>query len=136
MQNTASSVGASNSPRPAGSPPAAGGSSFLDEWLAKRQQITAKPAAAQPAPNPAFGPTAGTAPVPTPTPAPAQPPAPAPQRPAQPATPAPAPNPFIAKPVESPKEPVKDPTPPVEVNKLHVREPGQNTDDEVHIKLR
>lgn len=34
--------------------------SFLDDWLAKRQQIVAnQPKAQQPAPNPAFGPTVG-----------------------------------------------------------------------------
>jgi hypothetical protein len=134
MQNTASSVGASNSPRPAGSPPVAGGSSFLDEWLAKRQQITAKPAAAQPAPNPAFGPTAG------PTPAA---PAPTAPKPAEPVAPK-APNPFLEakptpaeKPTEAPTQEVEEaPSEIVEMNKLHIREPDQNTDDEVHIKLR
>lgn len=137
MQSTASSVGASNSPRPAGSPPPTGGSSFLDEWLAKRQQITAKPAAAQSAPNPAFGPTAG-APVPlAPTPAPTAP------RPVEPVEPK-APNPFLEakpapaeKPTEAPKQEVEEaPSEIVEMNKLHIREPDQNTDDEVHIKLR
>lgn len=38
--------------------PAAGEPSFLDEWLAKRQQLAAKPAATPVTPpNPAFGPT-------------------------------------------------------------------------------
>lgn len=39
----------------------AGPSSFLDEWLAKRQQLSTTPA--QPAPNPAFGPTTPQPPV-------------------------------------------------------------------------
>ena len=38
-------------------PQPAGGSSFLDEWLAKRQHIQPAPSASAPAPNPAFGPT-------------------------------------------------------------------------------
>jgi len=124
----------SNAPQPAGGVAAApaGGSSFLDEWLAKRQQITTAPsggnptlaAAPTPAPNPAFGPTTGT-PAPQPV----------------------APNPFL-QPVPQPQvkeaptvtpepmQPPQPPAPPVEHNKLHVREPGQNSDDEVHIKLR
>lgn len=48
---------------PASAPAAA--PSFLDEWLAKRQQIAGAPAPAT-APNPAFGPTTGTPPAPQP----------------------------------------------------------------------
>ncbi len=127
LQNSGSVPAA---PRPAGGPPATtGGSSFLDEWLAKRQQIAAKPAAtpgqpAQPAPNPAFGPTTG---VPA-----SQPPAPQPLQ-----------STIDQKPVEeAPKPTPKEDTPepkrdePVEVNKLHIRDPSQNSDDEVHVKLR
>ena len=124
-----------NGPRPAGMPPAtpgapaAGGSSFLDEWLAKRQQITAQTpngAPTQPAPNPAFGPTAGT-------PAPASAP-----------VAAPAPNPFFAPQPSQPQQPAPKvqeaevvPTPPTtDPEHLHIREPGQNKADEIHIKLR
>lgn len=113
-------------PRPAGASPATGSSSFLDEWLAKRQQITTEPSKGQPAlsPNPAFGPTVGlTAGVPA-------------QQPAQPQPK--KENPFLEKPIEKAPE-LPQPrisNPPVEVNKLHVRESGQNTDDEVHVKLR
>ncbi len=118
-----------SAPLAVGGPPATtGGSSFLDEWLAKRQQIAAKPTTtsgqpAQPAPNPVFGPTVG---------------APAPQ--------APAPNPFIPAAVEVPnptpkeaevvEEPTKVVVPPADINKLHIRDTSQNTDDEVHVKLR
>jgi hypothetical protein len=95
----------------------AGSSSFLDEWLMKRQQLGASaPAPTQPAPNPAFGPTAGglaTAKAP-------------------PAQPTPSVSPSFS--------PFGDNTaskaPPVEPNKLHVRESMQSSDDEVHIKLR
>jgi len=33
-------------------------------------------------------------------------------------------------------ESLDQPANPVDVNKLHIREPGNNTDDEVHVKLR
>jgi hypothetical protein len=130
----------SGAPRPTDATPGSGGS-FLDEWLAKRQQIATTPTAHQPEQNPAFGPTAG-APLPVPMPVTAA------HLPEQQATPLQnKPNPFIEqpKPAEQPQEPVmpvapiKPPEPPaepVEVNKLHVREPGQNADDEVHVKLR
>jgi len=136
---------------PGGAPtgaPVAGGSSFLDEWLAKRQQInnTTAPAPAANA-NPAFGPT-----VPAPaaqTPNTFQPAAPV--QPAQPSTPVTAPNPFLdpqprPNPFTQPQkpqaesrptqQPQKAPEPQVPANKLHIREPGENTDNEIHIKLR
>jgi len=136
---------------PGGAPtgaPVAGGSSFLDEWLAKRQQInnTTAPAPAANA-NPAFGPT-----VPAPaaqTPNTFQPAAPV--QPAQPSTPITAPNPFLdpqprPNPFTQPQkpqaesrptqQPQKAPEPQVPANKLHIREPGENTDNEIHIKLR
>jgi len=136
----------SSAPQPTGgvaAAPAAGGSSFLDEWLAKRQQITATPnggsptpgAAPTPAPNPAFGPTTGT-PAPQPaTPNPFLQPAPQPQKAPQ----QPRPQPQEKKaPTVAPEsvQPPQPPVPPAERNKLHVREPGQNSDDEVHVKLR
>ena len=136
----------SSAPQPTGgvaAAPAAGGSSFLDEWLAKRQQITATPnggsptpgAAPTPAPNPAFGPTTGT-PAPQPaTPNPFLQPAPQPQK--APQQPRPQPQEKKAPTVApEPVQPPQPPAPPVERNKLHVREPGQNPDDEVHVKLR
>ena len=121
LQNTTAPT---TEPRPAGGPSAAtGGSSFLDEWLAKRQQISAKPAPilgqpAQLAPNPAFGPTTG---------------APVPQAPAQTFAPSAQTIQDTPKPVPVEAEVVE---PLAEVNKLHIRDPAQNTDDEVHIKLR
>lgn len=91
----------SAAPAPAG--PGAG-SSFLDEWLAKRQQIASSPHAPRTAPaNPAFGPTAGNPPN-------------APQAP-------------LERPESAPKD-TED------KHKLHIREPGQNADDEISIKLR
>jgi hypothetical protein len=50
-------AGVPGAPQAASAP--ASGSSFLDEWLAKRQQISSVPKPGGPAPNPAFGPTAG-----------------------------------------------------------------------------
>ena len=136
-----------NAPAPSGAPAQvpSGGSSFLDEWLAKRQQIAATPAGQAPAPNPAFGPTAG-APAPQPPRPAAQPavqltapsqPARAPQ-PLQPVTqPSERPTP-LPKPADAPKaaqQPAPE-APKPDANKLHIREPQQNADDEVHIKLR
>jgi len=103
--------------------------SFLDEWLAKRQQIVNQQKQA-PAPtvvpNPAFGPTASLAAPPVNT-------ASAP-RAAAPVTPAPVePAPTIAP------EPAAavEPTLPTEPEKLHIRDPSANTsDDGVSIKLR
>jgi len=107
----------------AGPPAAPGapkpGGSFLDEWLAKRQQITAqKPGTgAAPAPNPAFGPTVPNV---APTLAPA---------PAAPSVSAPAPTPV-------PTPPAPIPTPQPAPDKLHIRDAPDDADDEIHIKLR
>ena len=92
-----------------GAPKAAGGSSFLDEWLAKRQHIQAAPAGkpAQQAPDPAFGPTV-------------------PQQ-------APAPRPEHSSPKqEHPKHDSPEP------HKLHIRDAEKNTDHDhgVSVKLR
>ena len=112
-----------SSPLPVGGPPATtGGSSFLDEWLAKRQQIAAKPTttAGQPAPQaPAPNPF-----IPAPQPVTEQKPA---------AVEIPKPIPKEAEVVE---EPTKAVVPPADINKLHIRDPSQNSDDEVHVKLR
>jgi hypothetical protein len=127
-------AGGVGGPRPAGvsgtpGAPTATGSSFLDDWLAKRQQITANPASKAPTSNAAFGPTTGT-------------PAPAPQAVAtSSAIPTPAPEIMEAVIVEETKEaeelakPAENVTE-IEMNKLHIREPSQNAGDEVHVKLR
>ena len=145
-------------PRPAGvpggarpgAPAASGGSSFLDEWLAKRQQINNASAPAANA-NPAFGPT-----VPAPaaqTPNTFQPAVPT--QPVQQPMPPVAPNPFLdpqpqpnpvtpiqkpqaeSRPIQQPQAaPAVTPKPQAPANKLHIREPGENADDEIHIKLR
>lgn len=122
--------------------PAAAGSSFLDEWLAKRQQMTppAKPAQA---PNPAFGPTAGA-------------PAPAPAAPVQPAPKQEKPQPIQPKdkgevaariprdtqpaseaetPKQAPKQKQPEPPKPKE-NHLHIREAEKNESDTVTFHLR
>jgi len=139
-------------PRPAAAPtgaPAAGGSSFLDEWLAKRQQISATSPAPSANANPAFGPTvpaaspfqpnqpaqSSGAAAPNPFLAPPQ----QPQRPTQPYKPQPVSQPAAQPqraPAPKPQPATPAPKPPVVLNKLHVRESGQNDDDEVHIKLR
>jgi hypothetical protein len=90
-----------------------GGSSFLDEWLAKRQQLAAKPGAA---PNPAFGPTTATQPMAAPTPQV-------------------EPDSESVKADEVPAEEQKD-APKERTDKLHVREPHKGSDDEIHVKLR
>lgn len=94
--------------------------SFLDEWLAKRQQIIDTQKAADvpkpTAPNPAFGP------------------APAPvftgQQPVEPSKEV-----SVPKPTATPPKPV--PAAPVQPEKLHVRDESANSNDEgVSIKLR
>jgi len=120
--------GGPGAPRPAAPAAPAGSGSFLDEWLAKRQQIQPKAgtAPATPAPNPAYGPTAGT-PAPT-VPKPDLVEAPLQEVKAKiPRTP-----PAGAPVLEETLEPVK----PVDPDKLHIREPGNNSDNEIHIKLR
>lgn len=142
-------------------PATPGGSSFLDDWLAKRQQITTtdaqKPAA--PAPNPAFGPTASApapiqAPAPQPTPAPQHTPvsdkppaifaassAPKKKHHEDQGTRIPkkqvseAPVKAAATPaLEAPKEEV--PVSSEHPHKLHVRDTQSGTADEISIKLR
>jgi hypothetical protein len=85
--------------------------SFLDEWLSKRQQIANNPAPAAAAPNPAFGPTTG-----------------APLRVSELAD--------TPQPLEQAKEVPATEAPKDEYYKLHVREPGNGSADEVSIKLR
>jgi len=106
-------AGAGTPAQPAAAPAPAAPPSFLDEWLAKRQQITAQPTNA-PAPNPAFGPTAQVQAAPV----------------ASESTPE-------EKPVEAPQPGVESAAPiHDEHHKLHVREPGEGSADEVSIKLR
>lgn len=105
-------------------PGAAGGSSFLDEWLAKRQQIgAAKPAAGQPSAIPSF-----TAPAPT-------------------ANQTAAPAAFNSQPASifAAGQPAQPVTPPIEgseeienkrTDALHLRGDGTNHEDEISIKLR
>lgn len=144
--------GVPGAPRPGATaaPAAPASGSFLDDWLAKRQQITSNPKASAPAPNPAFGPTAGQ-----PMSAPVTPPVPVPA----PITPEPvietATEPVPASEAsevsedsvkEAPKQrkptivkneaPKKDVAPinPEDKHKLHIREDGHA--DEISIKLR
>ena len=122
-----------NAPQPAGSamvpprPPASSSSSFLDDWLAKRQQLQATQPSSQakpaPAPNPAFGPT-------IPSSAPVSQPAPQPVSPVQEIK-AKIPR---EKPPEAPQSPAQ---PPAEPDRFHVRESDKNgSDDGMHIQLR
>jgi len=157
----ASPVGA---PAPFGGQPVGGGApkpaaapSFLDDWLAKRQQIVSAPAT-QPAQAPKAVPASAPAPqqfVPMPQPAqpqsqpvfqsapqaipvsaPSVPVVPAaPQQLRQPQRPQQAP---IQKPIQKP-EPAEVATPviPTEPEKLHVHDMSANdSDDGVSIKLR
>jgi hypothetical protein len=112
--------------------------SFLDDWLAKRQQIMSKPAAAPqpssvPAPNPAFGPTARLDKNPAPSAPPAQVPPTPKQEPAEQPKSKPteqtkqAPNKTVEQPQQAPAEP----------EKLHIRDTSANGhDDGVSVKLR
>lgn len=98
------------------------GSSFLDEWLAKRQQLAgANGGANRPAAVPAA--TAQTASGPVPV----QPQAPVTQR---------APEPLVASPAPSSPEPSKQsPQPAAPNDRLHLRGDAQNHDSEISIKL-
>ncbi len=133
FQNAGAAVTPGQAPVAPMPTPSGGGSSFLDEWLAKRQQISdaapKTPAPAAKAPDPAFGPTV-TAPAPTPTPA-AVVPADTPKKP-QPAEPVKEKEPAS----EPTPEPVVEATPVADPNKLHVREQSDGAADVVHVKLR
>jgi hypothetical protein len=97
---------------PAGQAPKAAGSSFLDDWLAKRQQI------------------AGSAQPVTPDSTPPQPSAPVVAPTQVTSTPAPEPT-AVASVAPQPQEPTN-----ADDNKLHVRDPQKGSEDGVHIKLR
>jgi hypothetical protein len=119
--------------RMAGATPAAGGgSSFLDEWLSKRQQIgtTKQGVAAKPLVSPVAPSQVPTQPQPmsqlSPVTPPKLPPAPVQQ------------NPFPVPPAKV-NEPVAAPVAPVQqlpVDGLHLRGDNKNHDDEISIKLR
>lgn len=116
-------------PQPAGSamtpPRPTGGSSFLDEWLAKRQQLTAAEATPKPMPmNAAFGPTTGN-----------------PGFPGAQVTPSAMPqSPTREIKARIPRDKTQDqeqsvkPAPVPE--KFHIRDDDKNTTDSIHIKLR
>lgn len=130
-----------------GAPQASGSSSFLDEWLAKRQQIGGAPAQSprRPqggAPTPANAPQALQRPV---SPSTAQPPTQQPQRqqasPEQRATQTPQGNSQpvsqakVVMPMGAPVVPPLAAKPPVD--SLHLRGDSANhRDDEISIKLR
>ena len=143
LRNNASSfgptAGQTASPASSGTPSApAGPPSFLDEWLAKRQQIASTPVApAATPPNPAFGPTT---PVPTPVAPPMPTSIPAPQAapttqtvPAQEVH-APIRSQSPAPTAEAPKEKVPEVIP--EPDKLHIRDSDKNASDGISIQLR
>ncbi len=136
---------------PGGPAPKPSTSSFLDDWLSKRQQLTTKDSSkATPAPNPAFGPTAG-APAPSAPPKPVSkplaesaPPAvvPAPPMPRAPEAPKPAdPQEFSTRvPRTKPEAQAPASAPvlpaPEEPDRLHIRESDKNVNDTISIKLR
>jgi hypothetical protein len=121
--------------QPAGSamvpPKPANSSSFLDDWLAKRQQLAAAAPAKtnNPAPNPAFGPTVTPA-----APPPFTPPTP-------PRSPSSADQEIKAriprdKTPSTPGDIPQLPSVEAQPEKLHIRESDKNTTDSIHIKLR
>jgi hypothetical protein len=118
---------------PQGGAPAGGGSSFLDEWLAKRQQITNQPSStpATPAPNPAYGPTTGDRASLQPSEAPIE---------ATVEVPVASATSSEERIDETPSEtqPIKDDQGdhPHDKHKLHIRDPKKGDGHEVSIKLR
>ncbi len=118
-----SPFGAPAAPQPA---PAATGTSFLDEWLAKREQLK------KDAPASAPGPSIQPAVTPTLTPLP-QPPQ------AQPVQ-APAPEPSLHVNVPKEKQEVPQPAPapqaqPEDDGRFHIRDTHKNASDDVSIHL-
>lgn len=100
-------------------------SSFLDDWLAKRKQISTTPKAATAVPAPA--------PSPLPVTSSLKPASEATRAPFPPAAPlAPQPNPFIQPQAPTPEQPK---TGNIEES-LHLRGDKENKDSEVSIKLR
>ncbi len=107
FQSAQSGAPAAAAPQPGGA-----GSSFLDEWLAKRQQIASAPKPAT-APNPAFGPTAGA------------------PRPFEP-----IPQQELAADTPIEEKPAETQTTSEDPHKLHIREPADDAPDEVSLHLR
>ena len=123
--------------------------SFLDDWLAKRQEITSAPKQAAPQPASVAASQPQYAPMPTPAapvaasvPQASQAPQRPQQQPVQPERQQPQQQPQQQRPVQKPTpkpEPVQPivPAAPVEPEKLHVRDASANdSDDGVHIQLR
>lgn len=111
----------SAAPLPGAAAKGSSGSSFLDEWLAKRQQLGAS--------KPPVGPPI-QAPVPVPSsPAPAS---------LSPVMPTPSSAPAAMPSVEAPSVVAGQPqvAATVEPDKLHLRGDNKNADDEVAVKLR
>lgn len=104
----------------------AAGSSFLDDWLAKRQQLASQPntTAAKPA----------QAPV-SPVPASSQQPVPAPESSPE-REPEGSFNPFASEPVVTTSPQTPPQTPAADPAKLHIRDSNSTDDDTVHLKLR
>ena len=130
--------------------PASGGSSFLDEWLAKRKQLSAAAPSPFPAPKAASPPAIQQAPVKPYVPLQPTPPVPSPLVP-----PSSMQRPYVASPdvvlpqqnttpAALPSVPVMQeqqktqpsPIPAAAPDSLHLRGTTKNHDDEISIKLR
>jgi hypothetical protein len=114
-----------------GSNSSGGGSSFLDEWLAKRKQIGgAKPPAPKPlTPAPTTTTFAPAAPQPVVAPMPTTQPISKPLGDNYPA----AQTPVVQ---QAPQQPTQEPAPTAPEDKLHLRGDKTNSDSEISIKLR
>jgi len=133
-----------------GAVPKPSGSSFLDEWLAKRQQIAPKPnSPSTPSPVAKQNPSTVAAPkvVPTPTPTPAETPKATPPQPVEtkldePSVPEEFPKPITEQhshkihkaPSEKKVESRDDPKP--DTDRFHVRDSHKNSDEGVSVKIR
>jgi hypothetical protein len=129
-----------------GAAPKPGGSSFLDEWLAKRQQIAPKPnSPSTPSPLAKQNPPTVAAPAPTPTPkeAPKSTPVPVVETKLdEPPVPEESPKPITEqhshkihkaaseKKVESRDDPKPD------TDRFHIRDSHKNSDEGVSVKIR
>jgi hypothetical protein len=131
--------------RPSVPKPAGAGSSFLDDWLAKRKQMgTTQPTASSASPTPMMPPAPQTPLTPSPV-APAAPsgspflpPTAPPQAPggALPVQQAPRPAAPTQQPESVPPLAPEEPQRPSNPDSLHLRGSAQNHDDEISIKLR
>lgn len=113
----------------------AGGSSFLDDWLAKRQQLSGgapQQLNTPPQPQPLRPAVLSTSPS-----APSAKPFPSNAFGSSQSTQAAVPQPAPFQPTKPTQNPVEKPAEkPVEVNKLHIRDSDKNDADSVHIQLR